>query len=831
MEARGVSRELAADRAARVSEVRYSLTLRIPAEPTEPVTGTSTVQFMLKDPSAGLVVDFQVPDDHLLGVGAQSRPLEVQLRQGRIEFPADALVEGRNTLEFSFRASDLALNRNADYLYSLFVPDRASTVFPCFDQPDLKARFRLALNLPAGWIPISNSSSVHSVDIAGRTVVSFRETDPLSTYQFAFAAGKWSVVERTVADRTLRMFHRESDPARLERNLDAVFRWHGRALAEMERYTGIAYPYQKFDFLLVPGFQFGGMEHPGAIYYRDGALLLDATATQQDELDRAHLIAHETAHMWFGNLVTMRWFDDVWMKEVFANFMAARIVDPDFPGLNHEVAFFLGHHPAAAEIDRSRGTHPIRQPLGHLGEAADLYGPIIYQKAPIVIRQLEDRLGAERLRQGLARYLQQFSGGNADWADLVKVLDDVTEEDLQAWSRAWVETEGRPEIQAAPSPSSGGIQVRAVDPENAGRTWPQRLRVAVFSSDGTRTHDIDLGESPLELVPLQVPEGALVVANADGMAYGRIVPDPAWLEGLVAGIGRIPDPVARSVACLTLLEAVLYGELPPQRGLEALIGQLAREGEARLLQYQMDLAVTLFWRLLDQDARSRLAGPLEQVLLARITSREAPGVRLSALRTLASVAATPAVLERLERWWSGEERLDGIDLGETDLSRLAQELALRRPDGGRVVLERQLERITDPERRRRFQFLFPALSPDSAVRRQFLRRCLDPTDRPKETWVLDGLRWVHHPLRTASTEELLLPSLEPLEEIHRRGSIFFAKRWLDAVLWGYASESAARTVEQFLAGRPELPERLRRKVLQSADYLQRVAVRSGAGGQ
>ncbi len=127
------------------------------------------------------------------------------------------------------------------------------------------------------------------------------------------------------------MFHRETDAAKVARNRDAIFDLHAAALAWLERYTGINYPFGKFDFLLVPSFQFGGMEHAGAIFYNASGLLLDESATQNQKLGRASVIAHETAHMWFGDLVTMRWFNDVWMKEVFANFMAAKIVNPSFP--------------------------------------------------------------------------------------------------------------------------------------------------------------------------------------------------------------------------------------------------------------------------------------------------------------------------------------------------------------------------------------------------------------------------------------------------------------------------------------------------------------------
>ena len=125
----------------------------------------------------------------------------------------------------------------------------------------------------------------------------------------------------------------------------------------LEDYTGIPYPFGKFDFVLIPSFQFGGMEHAGAILYNAASLMLDESATQNQLLERASIIAHETAHMWFGDLVTMRWFNDVWMKEVFANFMAAKIVNPSFPQVNHELRFLLAHYPAAYQVDRTAGTN------------------------------------------------------------------------------------------------------------------------------------------------------------------------------------------------------------------------------------------------------------------------------------------------------------------------------------------------------------------------------------------------------------------------------------------------------------------------------------------
>ena len=214
----------------------------------------------------------------------------------------------------------------------------------------------------------------------------------------------------------------------------------------MERYTGIPYAFGKFDFVLIPAFQFGGMEHAGKILYNATGLLLDESATQNQLLGRASVIAHETAHMWFGDLVTMRWFNDVWMKEVFANFMAAKIVNPSFPDVNHELRFLLAHYPAAYEVDRTPGANPIRQQLDNLNEAGSLYGAIIYQKAPVVMRHLEALLGEESFRDGLREYLGAHEFANATWNDLIEVLDRRTPADLRSWSRVWVEQPGRPVI-------------------------------------------------------------------------------------------------------------------------------------------------------------------------------------------------------------------------------------------------------------------------------------------------------------------------------------------------------------------------------------------------
>ena len=482
----GVPLTLAQSRAGRMSDLRYDLHFTIPAAATEPLAGRSTIRFQLKEASAPLPLDFSEPAQRITSLSVNGRTVEPHVVEGHVMLPAADLHAGSNEVRLAFLAGDASLNRNPDFLYTLFVPARAHLAFPCFDQPDLKARWTLALDVPSGWQVLANGAETAREESSGVVKVGFAETPPLPTYLFAFAAGKFSVETGERAGRTFRMFHRETDAAKVARNRDAIFDLHAASLAWLERYTGIPYPWGKFDFLLVPSFQFGGMEHAGAIFYNASGLLLDQSATQNQKLGRASVIAHETAHMWFGDLVTMRWFDDVWMKEVFANFMAAKIVNPSFPEINHELRFLYANYPAAYDVDRTRGTNAIRQHLDNLDEAGSLYGAIIYQKAPIVMRQLEGILGEESFRDGLREYLRDHAFANATWSDLIVLLDRRTPEDLAAWSRAWVEEAGRPTITTELQVSGGRITRLAFaqhDPVSArGLNWNQRLQVIVSSA-------------------------------------------------------------------------------------------------------------------------------------------------------------------------------------------------------------------------------------------------------------------------------------------------------------------------------------------------------------
>ena len=415
----GVSEDLARHRASAIRNLRYKLDLSVPATRDAAITGKAQIRFDVHKASGEVVIDFAPGSKNVIRAVPAFRE-----QNGHLIFPP-----GTSEITIEFRLGDASLNRNPDFFYSLFVPARAHLAIPCFDQPDLKARFTVTMSVPAGWKTLSNAE----LGV---------ETMPLSTYLLFFGAGKFELETAEIAGRRYRMYHRETDRKKVERNREAIFDLHARAVAWMEDYTGVPYPFGKLDFMALPSFQFGGMEHAGAISYNSSGLFLDETATQAQKLGRASVISHETAHMWFGDLVTMKWFNDVWLKEVFANFMAAKMVNPTFPELNHELRFFLNHYRSAYNVDRTAGANAIRQKLTNLNEAGTMYGPIIYQKSPIVMQQLETMLGEAAFREGIRKYLKKFAFSNATWDELIAVFG----RDLAAWSKVWIDTAGRPKV-------------------------------------------------------------------------------------------------------------------------------------------------------------------------------------------------------------------------------------------------------------------------------------------------------------------------------------------------------------------------------------------------
>ena len=670
----------------------------------------------------------------------------------------------------------------------------------------------------------------------GRTCVAFAQSAPLPTYLFAFAAGKFFEDTSERDGRELRMYYTASDATLIPENRTAIIDAHAQAIAWLEDYTAVPYPFGKFDIVLLPSFQFGGMEHPGAIFYNASLLLLTASATRQQLLGRAHVIAHETAHMWFGDLVTMTWFDDVWMKEVFANFMAARIVNPQFPDLDHELRFLHAHYPAAYDVDRTRGAHAIRQALSNLEDAGSLYGAIVYLKSPIVMRQLELLLGESEFRDAIREYLSRFAFSNASWPDLVHLLDARTDADVNGWSGDWVDRAGRPIVSTSLAEGGAGWQVTLntrADPRGAPGAetprWPQRIAIAA----GYGSH-IDHVAAWLDReVSVQLPRGStppdFVLPNGRGLGYGEFRLDPGSLDWLMKHLPEIPDPLTRGSAWLTLWDAMLAKDVVADRLLNmALRACVAEANELNLQRLLLDTE-RLFWIFISDQHRATQAPALETSLRSAIDGVSTASAKAAVLACLRRIATSRETVEWLRALWWGEAEVKGLEMSEADRIGLVQELAIRVPDGD-LLVEQQMGRTENADRRDALAFIAPALSADAVRRDLFFETILRAEHRRREPWVIEGMRCLHHPLRAESAVKYLAPGLDLLADVKRTGDIFLPKRWLDAMLGSHRSPAAAAIVRGFVDTRPAgYPPALVRMVLASGDHLLRQGQGTGTG--
>ena len=812
----GVSKEIADYRKSFIDSLNYHLHFIIPPVREEMVHGKAIIHLYLNKKPDNLIMDFNASDEQLHSISTNQINTDFLFMNEHIVIPSRYLQNGYNLIEIDFTSTDQALNRQNEFMYTLFVPDRASTAFPCFDQPDLKARFQLELNIPPDWKSIANGmKESETVSETGKHI-SFANTEPLPTYLFSFAAGVFDTISAEKNGRRMVMYHRETDTDKLEKNQQEIFDQHFAALDWLENYTGIEYPYSKFDFVAIPFFQYGGMEHPGAILYRGSRLFLDDHATQNELLARANLIAHETAHMWFGDLVTMRWFNDVWMKEVFANFLADKIVNPRFPELNHRQRFLYAHFPRAYEIDRTQGANPIRQELNNMKNAGTLYGNIIYHKAPIMMNQLEKILGEVVLRKGLQQYLSEFAHANADWPELISILDTLTETDLKNWSRTWVEEPGMPWIDVQVLKDE--ILVQQTDPSDRNRLWNQILSLKVAKESEIVSREIHLKDEKVK-IDYPIDEYRFIFPDGSGEGYGYFRLDEISRNYLLENLQKETDPLLRAVSILSLWEEMLHGRICPEALYETILRALQTETDVlnseRLLQ-QLNL---IYWKFLTTNKRVQNIQNLEKFLMERMIHTQDKRLKNNYFKTFISVSGTANGLNKLYDIWAGQVNIEGITLSENDYIDISLELAVKLPGQANVILEQQLGRISNPDRKESFLFVIPALSPDKAVRDDFFESLKLPENRKVEPRVLQALEYLHHPLRDEQSIGYIKPSLEMLEEIQLTGDIFFPTNWLLATLKGHQSAQAKKIVDEFLAENPDYPANLKGKILQSADLL------------
>ena len=822
----GVSRDLAKYRTRQIYDVHYDLSFQIPEKKDQPVQGTVRIHFKPLRARHGLILDFQPGADYIHNIIVNGLETEYDFMNGHIYIDANGLIPRQeNIVEIIFTSSDQALNRSDDFMYTLFVPDRASTAFPCFDQPDIKATFDLAVQIPEKWIAMSNGPLVKDKTHGETRMMHFSKSDPISTYVFAFTAGQFHQVSDIRDGFTINIMHRETDQEKMDRNLPDILEQHYYSLHWLEEYTGIAYPYEKFDMVILPGFQYSGMEHPGAIWYRDARLLLDENPPITRQISKASLIAHETAHMWFGNLVTMEWFDDVWLKEVFAGFMADKMVAEMFPDVNHQLQFLLNHYPRAYSIDRSRGAHPIKQELSNMKMAGTLYGPIIYNKAPIIFEQLEEIMQAANFQSAVREYLMTYSHGNADWDDLVRIFDKYSSENITKWSNAWVYGKGMPVIgHEIRKDGDDNILLNVIQksPPGQNQVYSQLLKGFGLADEQIIRTELFIHSKDSYKVYLEKDIiSDLILLNANGKGYGFFELNEKEISYAVENIQSIEDENIRAALALNMHENFLNGNIDVHLYFDFVLDALWYETSQQLQNYLLSNLEQVCLNFLPYEEEPLYSGKAGYILWNLLQKDDIKGKELF-FESWIKLARGLESLNQMIQIYKGDFIIEGFTLSEQNRSQMALEIAMRSPENS-DLLEKELLRQENPDRKLRLKFIVPAVSQNKEERDEFFRKLKQAENRNPEPWVLDALYFLHHPLHEGQGKEYIPESLYLLEEIQKTGDIFFPQNWLQVTLRNYNDPKVVEMVNHYLNDNPELPENLKLKVYQAADILFRSA--------
>ncbi len=807
----GVSIELARFRKAHFSDVRYNLFFSIPESRDEALRGKVELSLRL-DERQPLIVDFRGEPEQVTSVTLNGENISYVVRDEHIVIAADQVTAGENRVAIEFTPADQSLNRRDEFLYTLLVPDRARTIFPCFDQPDMKSLFTLTLEVPSAWRAVANGviTREDSTSVPGRNRISFKETEPLSTYLFSFVAGKLTREVYSRNGRDISIYHRETDPGKVAQCpaiADEVF----DALEWQEDFTGVPYPFAKYDVIILPGFQYGGMEHTGATLYADRRMFLDEHSTLNERLGRSALIAHETSHMWFGDYVTMRWFDDVWTKEVFANYFASRIVEPLYPDVNHRLNFIRDYIPASYSEDRTAGANPIKQELDNLRNAGLVYGNIIYDKSPVIMEMLVRVLGEDAFRQGIREYVTTYAYGNATWDGLIHILDKYTEEDLAAWSEVWVNQKGMPEISA--SVEEDELVVEQRDPLGRDLRWPQELTYRVTCGTDSEEIPVSLGRNSGSIrKKLNFhPNGKCVILpNTDGRGYGFFKIAEEEAADLWSALRSTEEEVLKGSLLITLYENLRWKTISPQGFRDEMLAYLPSETNSLLfsmaLRYLGDCQ-----RIFPSDPH-----PLEQALWNIATNNPIPQHRLLAFRCYQSIADSEEAVRRLYTLWKERK---SPELSESDYIGLSYTLAIHLPEKADEIVATQLSHIQNPDRKKEYRFIAPSVSPRQAERDSVFASLLVAENRRIEPWASSALANLNHRLRERESVAYIRPALEAMPEIQRTGDIFFPTAWVRSLLSSHTSGEAREEVAAFFAAHPDYPPMLSNKIKQQASHL------------
>ncbi|MBW3649407.1 MAG: M1 family metallopeptidase [Actinobacteria bacterium] len=545
----------------------------------------------------------------------------------------------------------------------------ARRAFPCWDEPDFKAVFAVTLVVEEGLVAISNGPVVREVPMDGKRAVTFADTMVMSTYLVAFVVGPLELTAPVDVDGTpLRVAY---VPGKAHLSAFAL-EVGAHSLRFFTDYFGIPYPAEKLDLIALPDFAFGAMENLGAVTFRETALLVDREAASRLDLERvADVVAHEIAHMWFGDLVTMKWWNGIWLNEAFATFMELLAVDAFRPEWERWVSFSTGRA-SAMNTDGMRATRPVEFPVAAPEEAEGMFDVLTYQKGASVVRMLEQYLGADAFRSGIRLYMQKHAYGNTETTDLWDAIEEATGEPVRSTMDSWIFQGGHPIVtvdsdeaetgagEDARPPGGGGVTLSQrrfrylAAPDDADARWqvPVILRASVDGTVATRkllladqAAVIDFGEGKLDWL----------VANAGGSGFYRTRYAPDQLRGLTGDLAAAQLSAVERFNLVSDTWASVLSGLAPLQDFIDLVRLFGDEPDPTVWAAVLG-PFGLVERGLGEEDRPALQGFLRRLVgpaFERVgwtsqpgESEKTPTLRALLLDRLGTIGADPAVQRR-----------------------------------------------------------------------------------------------------------------------------------------------------------------------------------------
>jgi aminopeptidase N len=565
------------------------------------------------------------------------------------------------------------------YLYSQFeVPD-SRRVFAVFEQPDLKAAFTFTVTAPAHWQVVSNSPTPEPAIDGDRGTWSFEPTPILSSYVTALIAGPYEVVRSELTSKSgrvipLGIFARKSLFEFLDS--DYIFEKTREGFAYYEEKFDYPYPFAKYDQLFVPEFNAGAMENAGAITFTE-TYVFRSKVTDAIKERRVVTITHELAHMWFGDLVTMKWWNDLWLNESFAEWASTMATAEATEWTEAWTTFQAMEKSWAYRQDQLPSTHPVVATINDLEDVQVNFDGITYAKGGSVLKQLVAWVGREAFFAGVAAYFTKHEYGNTELSDLLAELETTSGRDLTEWSKLWLETAGvntlRPQIETDDSGTITGFAVLQEAAADYPTIRPHRLAIGFYSlrdgkvvRDSRLELDVDGVRTEVgELVGQQKPD--LVLLNDDDLAYAKIRLDDASLAFAIEHLKDIENPLARSLVWGSVWDSTRDGESRARDYVALVLGNIATETESTTFRTTLAQLATAARFYVDPAIREETIRRVGDGLWSLAQSAEAGSdAQFQLVKSFASLASTPEHASALQSLLDGSTRLDGLEI-DTDL--------------------------------------------------------------------------------------------------------------------------------------------------------------------